>query len=164
MTTWVIAIAFTIWLYRFKRPSWGALSVGALAVANGFIRALPMLGFLIFALLGRPYIEDEVGWGVWYVLKYCRPDLAFAAAGYHALLKTYPDAFLADFSFWIPPLASLGISLACLIPAYRRLFKLWGDSFTNRANSLLFGFLPLAVYAAALPVLNWLDRLIRINW
>ena len=55
VTTWVMAIVFTIWLYRFKERSWGALPIGALAVANGLIRALPMLLFLIFALQGKPY-------------------------------------------------------------------------------------------------------------
>jgi len=164
VTTWALAIIFTIWLYRFKEQSWSALSIGALAVANGLIRALPMLFFLLGALQGKPHMEDEVGWSVWYILKFCRPDLASSTLDYHALLKAYPTAFLADFSFWIPPLLSLAISLACLIPAYRRIYKLWGGRFTHWANRLLFGFLPIATYFLAVPVLNWLDRLIRINW
>lgn len=163
-TSWVLAIVFTVWLYRFKEPTWGALSIGALALANGLIRALPMLYFLIFALQGKPSMEDEVSWGIWYVLKFIRPDLASATADYHAVLETSPAAFLAQYSFWIPPLFSLAVSLACLIPAYRRVYKLWGDRLSRWVVRLMLGLIPFVAYVASLPVLNWLDRLIRINW
>jgi hypothetical protein len=164
VTTWLLAIGFTIWFYRFKTPSGGAMMVGALAVANGLIRTLPMLSFLFCALQGQLHMEDEVGWGVWYVLKFCRPDLAATNLDPHSLLATYPTAFLSDYTFWISPLLSLSISLACLIPAYRRIFKVWENQFDSRASRLLFGLFPMAAFLAATPVLNWLDRLIRINW
>jgi hypothetical protein len=164
LTTWLLAIIFTVWLYRFKEPSWGALTVGALAISNGLIRAGPMLQFLFSALRGSPYMEDEVGWGIWYVLKFCRPGFADSSLGYDVLVKTYASAFLADPTFWIPPLLSLAVSLACLIPAYRRIYKLWGGRLDNWVNRVLFGLLPIVTYFAAVPVLNWLDRLVRINW
>lgn len=164
ITTWLLAIVFTIWLYRFEGPSWGALAIGALAIVNGLIRAVPMTLFLVSALGGHPYMEDEVGWGIWYVIRFCRPDLANSTLGYHTLVKTYADVFLADPTFWIPPLFSLLVSLGCLIFAYRRMCSLYRDRLPDWASRLLFGFLPLGVDAAAYPVLNWLDRLIRINW
>ena len=164
VTTWLLAIAFTIWLYRFKEPSWGALTIGAFAVVNGLIRSLPMFRFLLFALQGKPHMEDEVGWGVWYVLRFRRPDLATSALDYHALLKTYPATFLAEPTFWIPPLLLLAVSLVCLIPAYQRIYRLWGDGLGHLVIRLIYGLLPLAAYFAAVPILNWLDRVIRINW
>jgi hypothetical protein len=164
VSSWLLAIIFTVWLYRFKGPSLGALIVGALAVCNSLIRSLPMALALLSALIGSPYMEDEIGWGIWYVLKFYHPELASSALGFHALLKTYAFVFLASPSFWIPPLLSLVISLACLILAYRHNYKLWGDELISRVNRFLFGLLPFIVYFAAMPVLNWLDRLIRINW
>lgn len=164
VTSWLLAIIFTVWLYSFKGPSWGALIVGALAVGNSLIRSVPMALALFSALMSRPYMEDEVGWGIWYILKFFHPELAGSALGSHELLKTYTSVFLASPSFWIPPLLSLVISLACLVLAYRRNYKLWGDGLISWENRLLFGLLPFIAYFAALPVLNWLDRLIRINW
>jgi hypothetical protein len=164
VTTWMLAIIFTGLLYLYKKPSWGALSIGAFAVTNGFTRTLPMLSVLVFNLLGKPYMEDEVGWGIWYTLKYCRPDLATLGKDFHTLLQTYPESFLKDFSFWIPPLLSLAVSLVCLLFAYRRNYRLWGDILNHWAYRLLIAFLPIVSYIAMMPVLNWLDRFIRINW
>lgn len=164
ITSWLLAITLTVWLHRFKKPSWSALTVGALAVSNALIRLVPMLLFLIAALLGRPYLEDEVAWGVWYILKFSRPELADLTLGYHAIVKTYASTLLSEPAFWIPPLLSLAISLACLILALRRIYKLWREGLYIRINPLLFGLLPLVPYFATLPVLNLLDRLIRINW
>ena len=75
ISSWLLAIIFTVWLYRFKGPSWGALIAGALAVGNSLIRTVPMALALISALMGRPYMEDEIGWGIWYVLKFYHPEL-----------------------------------------------------------------------------------------
>ncbi len=161
---WVMAIVFTIWLYRMNGPSWSALIIGALAVVSGLIRALPMVSVMISALLGKPYLEDEVGWGIWYVLKYCRPELASLSLDYHTLLSAYPQVFLKDYSFWISPMISLAVSLGCLVPAYLRIYKVWRNSLNYWVYRVLFGLLPVATYIAILPVLNWLDRFIRINW
>jgi hypothetical protein len=89
ISSWLLAIIFTVWLYCFKGSSWGALIVGALAVGNSLIRTVPMALALISALMGRPYMEDEIGWGIWYVLKFYHPELAGSALGFHALLKSY---------------------------------------------------------------------------
>ena len=162
MTTWALAIAFTVWLYWFRKPGWGALAIGALAVVNGLVRAVPMLMFLISALGGRLHVEDEVFWGIWQVANVFRPDLA--SLGLRTLAETQPGLLLSYPAVWIPPLVSLVISLACLILAYRKILKLWRAALGRWGARLFFGLLPLPVYYVATPVLNALDRMIRINW
>ena len=166
ITTWGLAIVFTAWLYRFKAPSPGALAAGMLALVNGLIRAIPMTEFLAYALTGRLHLEDEVGWSLWYALKFCHPALASVDTA--TLVKTQAALFLAEPMFWAPPLLSLAISLVCLCLAYRQIYKLWRGAFALPALApglaWAFGLLPVGVYFVALPVLNSLDRLIRINW
>ncbi len=164
LTTWVLAAAFTVWLYRFKEPSWAALCVGALAVANAVIRALPMALVVAASLAGRPYMEDEVAWGIWYVLKYERPGLAPGQVGFASLLQANPGAFLAYPAFWVPPLLSLAISLVFLVLAYLRNQRLWGTTLKSAVNRWLFWLMPLLAYVLKTPVINWLDRMVRINW
>lgn len=159
IATWVLAIAFTVWLYRFKKPDWVSLTIGALAVVNGLVRAIPMLIFLIPALGGQLHVEDEVHWGIWRVTHIFRPDLAPLS-----LAEIQPGLLLSYPAVWISPLVSLAISLACLIPAYWRIFKLWSGELGHWAFRILFGLLPLAAWFASVPVLNALDRVIRINW
>ncbi len=161
ITTWLLAIAFTIWLLLRRDLSTGALAIGAMAVANGLIRAIPMILFVTAALAGKLHLEDEVGWSLWYALKFCHPELAaFETA---VLLKSYPAVFFSEPVFWAPPLFSLILSLACLVPAYGKLNRLW----KNRMHPgwiLVFGLTPLAMYFAAMQILNALDKLFRINW
>jgi hypothetical protein len=162
LTTWALAIVFTVWLYRFKKPGWAAFGVGALAVANGIARAFPMLMFLLPALRGRIVTVDEAYWGMWAVTHFCRPELA--TSNLLALAQTQPGLFLAEPIVWVPPLLSLAITSACLIPAYRRILKLWSDVLSRWRLCLLLVLLSLPVWLASMPVLNALDRLIRINW
>ncbi len=163
LTSWTLAILFTLWLFRFKESSWGALSVGALAIVNGLIRALPLSLFLLCAVQGKPHMEDEVGWAIWVVLKYCQPASIPGPMDNHTLLSTYPDVFLSEPIFWVLPLVSLAISLACLIAVYRKISHLWGEKLTP-VFAWFFGLSPLAVYLAFKPFQDVLDRLIRINW
>lgn len=162
MTTWGLAIVFTVWLHLLKKPGWAALAVGALATANGTVRAFPMLMFLIPALGGRIVTVDEAYWGMWFVIRVCRPELA--ASNLYTLAQTQPGLFLAEWITWAPPLFSLAISLACLVPAYRHIMRLWSDVLSRWSLRLLLVLLSLPVWLAATPVLDTLDRLIRINW
>jgi hypothetical protein len=73
------------------------------------------------------------------------------------LLLSYP-------AVWIPPLLSLAISLCCLIFAFRRLFRLETARLAHWSTRLWFIVLPLIAEFAKLPVINALDRVIRINW
>ncbi len=161
IATWLLAIAFTIWLLLRRDLSTGAMAIGAMAVTNGLIRAIPMILFVTAALAGNLHLEDEVHWSLWYALKYCHPELA--ALDTAVLLKSYPAVFLAEPVFWAPPLFSLIISLACLVPAYGKLIRLWKNRMLP-GWILVFGLTPLATYFAAMPILNALDNLFRINW
>lgn len=127
MASWTLAILFTIWLYRFKQPSWGAMIVNAMAITNGFVRALPMFAALFFSLMGTPRLEDEVQWGMWVVVKYCQPPSLSPSMSFHTMLGNYSDIFYREPVFWIAPLISLLISLACLIPAYLKTIRLWRE-------------------------------------
>ncbi|MGB7538756.1 MAG: hypothetical protein WBM17_09470 [Anaerolineales bacterium] len=160
-TTWILAIGFTLWLLLRRTVSAGTMAVGAAAVANGLIRAFPMVFFLISALAGKLHFEDEVHWSLWYALKFCHPELA--ALDTATLQKTYSALFLSEPVFWAPPLVSLGISLACLVPAYWKLNRLWKDKL-RPGWVLVFGLTPLAMYFVAMPILNALDKIIRIDW
>jgi hypothetical protein len=159
--TWALAIGFTVWFLLRRTASAGTMAVGAIAIVNGLIRALPMMMFLVSALGGRIHLEDEVNWSLWYSLKFCHPELALLDPA--ALLPAHSAAFLSDFMFWVPPLFSLGISLACLVPAAGKFIRFWKDGL-GPAWILAFGLTPLAMYFATLPILNALDRVIRINW
>lgn len=163
MTSWMLAILFAVWLYRFKQPSWGAMVVGAMAITNGFVRALPTLAALFFNRMGVPRLEDEIQWGMWVVVRYCQPPSLPPAMGFHAMLSDYPNVFHREPVFWIAPLISILVSLACLIPAYLKTIRLWREELHPIAIGF-FALLPIAVHYAGWPVLNILDRLIRINW
>lgn len=163
MLSWGLAILFTIWLSRFENPSWGAMAVGAMAVANGLARALPTLTALFSNLAGLPRLEDEVTWGIWIVVKYCRPLSVPPSMDFHALLSNFPGVFYHEAVFWLAPLISLAISLACLIGAYRNIVRLWRDEL-RPVEMRLFSLMPVIVYFAFKPLQDILDRLIRINW
>ncbi len=162
MMTWLIAIVSTIWLYRFQQPTRGAFIIGAVALVNGYIRTLPLLIFVGRGLRGQLWLEDEVGWGIWYVGHFLRPDLG--SQDIFTLATAQPALLLSMPAVWIPPLVSIAISVACLIPAYVRVFKLWGEPLGHWAIRALFGALPPVIYVASVPILNALDRVIRINW
>lgn len=159
IVSWALAIVFTIALYQMRRPTPAAFLVGATAVANGLLRAAPMTMFLIPALGGQLHVEDEVAWGIWMVTHVFRPDLSGVT-----LSEIPPGLLLSYPAVWILPLFSLAISLACLIFAYRGIFKLEGARMSHWSVRLLFVALPVAAWLAAQPVLGALDRVVRINW
>lgn len=162
VTTWVLAILFTIMLYRQQKPTQTSLIVGATAVANGLLRAVPMSWFLVSAMAGQLHMEDEVGWGIWYTVKTFLPD--FAMYDFTTLASTQAPALLAYPAAWIPPLFSLTLSLVCLIFAYRQIFKPEGAWLSHWGARLLLVALSLVVWFTHIPVVNALDRVIRINW
>jgi len=159
MTTWALAIGFTLALYGLRRPTQTSFVVAALAVANGLIRAVPMTNFLLAALAGRLHIEDEVAWGIWIVTNILSPGLKGVARSEipAGLLLSYP-------AVWIPPLLSLAISLCCLIFAFRRIFRLEAARLAHWSTRLWLILLAPIADIAQLPVINALDRVIRINW
>jgi len=159
MTTWALAIGFTIALYGLKKATRLSFVMGALAVANGLVRAAPMTIFLLSALGGRLHMEDEVGWGIWMVTKVLSPSLKGVAQSEipSGLLLSYP-------AVWIPPLLSLAISLCCLIFAFRRIFRLEAARLAHWGGRAAVIALALIAEFAQIPVINALDRVIRMNW
>ncbi len=162
VTTWVLAIGFTIALLRMREGTSSALMVAALAIGGGLVRGIPMTEFLLSAPFGPIHVEDEVGTGSWCFTRLARPDLA--GEGIRALVQSHGAALRGSVWFWLPALASLGISLACLIAAYRKANALFAPRLSGGAMRWAFRLMPVAAYALALPVLNALDRVIRINW
>ena len=160
--SWVLAIIFTIWLCRQQKLSRGAWVIAAFAVANGLARAIPLTRVLLCALRGEIAMEDEMHWGIWYVGKIARPDLGLQGA--LALAPTQPGLLLSYPAIWIAILISLGISLVCLFFVYRHLLTLWRSQFERRVIRVLLALIPLGVWFATLPLLNFLDQIIRINW
>lgn len=161
-TSWVLAIVFTVWLTRLKRPGRAALLIGAFAVANGVARAIPMWNVFSSAIAGRVVLEDESYWGVWYIGKVVRPELGLSGA--LAIVDTQPGVLLSYPAIWTCVLVSLLISVACLVVACRHLLALEKPVLTTWAARAAFIGLPVPVWFLALPLLNVLDRVIRINW
>jgi hypothetical protein len=159
VTTWALAIGFTIALYLLRKPTSLSFFLGAAAVAAGLGRAVPMTAFLVTGLAGRLHIEDEVAWGIWFVTNLLAPDLkgvprSEIPAG---LLLSYP-------AVWIPPLLSLAIALCCLFFAFRRIYRLEAARLGHWSTRLWVVVLALIADFARIPVINALDRVIRINW
>ncbi len=170
-TSWLLAIVFTFWLTRRRPPDrvnadraplGGTLLIGAFAVANATVRAIPMWSVLSAALSGQVVLEDESYWGIWYIGKVVRPELG--SAGALALVNTQPDVLLGYPAIWVCVLVSLTISLACFVVAYRHLLKLWDAFLDSPAARVTLVGLPVVLWFLALPLLNALDRVIRINW
>ncbi len=162
VTSWFLAVISTCWLYRHDKQSGTAIVVGAFAIANGLVRTVPMAFVLLCAFQGHFRMEDEANWGVWYVARYLRPDLKLA--GMQSFTLTQRALLLSYPAFWIPVLFSFVVSLACLFLAYRRLLRLWSEALGYYAAQAVFLFAPLFAWAMVWPLLNWLDRVIRINW
>jgi hypothetical protein len=160
--SWSLAIAFTSLLHLFSRPRRSALLVNAFAQINCTLRALPVLFFLLPALMGRLHVEDEVSWGIWYVKMLLRPELA--QIDIHTLAATQSQLLLSYPAVWFPSLASLLISLACLALTYARSFELWSRVLSNWKTRSFFCLLPPLVWLLSYPLLDTLDRVVRINW
>jgi hypothetical protein len=160
--SWGLAIIFTIWLCRQAKLDRRAWAIAAFAIANGLARAVPNATVLLGALQGRLMTEDEVRWGLWYIGQVARPDLG--QAGALALVPTQPGLLLSYPAIWVAILISLGISLVCLFFAYRHLMMLWRRQFDPWVIRGSLALIPLGVWYAVWPLLNFLDQIIRINW
>ncbi len=162
VVSWVLAIAFTVWLLRMRQASSGALMLSALAIVGGLVRGLPMAQFLIAGWFGSLHMEDEVGTGIWCVTRYLHPELA--GESMRTALQAHAASLRGSATFWLPALFSLGLSLGCLIVAYRKANELFGPRLPGAVARWAFLLMPIEAYATARPLLNALDRMIRINW
>jgi hypothetical protein len=163
IANWVLAAGFTIWLLRRRDASVGTQAIGVFAIMNALVRSVPMTLFLASAALGRPYLEDEVGVGVEIVTRFCQPGLASVEV--RDLLRDSAGLLVSEPIFWAPSVLSLLVSLALLVPATVAMARLHRAHV--RAVPLTALALPLTALAATMagsPLINWLDRLVRINW
>lgn len=134
-----------------RYPSTTAAWFGGLAVANAGLRFFPMAAFSVSAVMGKPHLEDEVGVGMY--LAGLPPDSGRIPA---------PDVLRAPV-FWLVPSLSLLVSLFLLARSLRRL----AATCVRPVESLpLWGFYlcPVLAFLLMAPLLNLLDRHIRINW
>ena len=159
--TWTLTILFTVTLHRLKKPTATAMIFSSLAVVNGMVRAVPMLMFFSSALGGVLHVEDEVSWGIWYV-RSVHPELA--RTDLFTLAESQSGLLLQQPAVWISPLASFAVSAVCLFLAYRWAFRLWHGVLKRGIERWVFGLMPLPIWFASIPVLDVLDRVIRINW
>ena len=63
LLNWFFALLFTAFLFKKKISRNVSAILGAAAISNSLLRFVPMLGFLIQALMGQLVIEDEVSLG-----------------------------------------------------------------------------------------------------
>lgn len=158
---WMFAILFTAILLQRKRADRLALFFGAGALANAFMRFVPMLGFFFNALAGRFVIEDEASWGL---ISIKGLNFPLAYSDFRALVSSQPSLFLSEPKIYFWPALSFIISFACLILAYRRLSALFRSPLRSRPALWLFGLMPVLVWPFTFFLSNRLDNLIRINW
>lgn len=133
--TLLLAITLTAWLLRFRRLDAWALAAAALAVSNAVLRLLPMGMAAAVAAGGRLPREDEVMVG----------------------LRLFGDSPL----LWLPAVVSATVSATCCWLAFRHLIRLAEPPWWTR---VLVVAAPVLLLPLLLPLLDWLDRVARINW
>ncbi|AZR72821.1 hypothetical protein BBF96_05085 [Anoxybacter fermentans] len=136
--TWILAIIFTIALFKVnnKLP---VVIIGSFAFTNSLLRLLPMINSY-FSLLtsGRLAIEDEISMGLlWYEMSGI------------TIMK------------YIPSLISILVSLICLHYVIKNLRKKIPALFQDKWS---FTLISLTALIIAIPILNFLDQHVRINW
>ncbi|MFW5992269.1 MAG: hypothetical protein ACOCQN_03665 [Halanaerobiaceae bacterium] len=135
--TLFLALLFTYLLFRTEDKLLLYL-VGSLAIANSFLRLIPVVRSYFFLLFtGAPALEDEIGMGI----------LWSQITGIQAIKH-------------IPSLISIIVSIICLIFIYRGFRKKLPLLFSNR----YFTIVSLTALLVAIPVIKILDKYVRINW
>jgi len=162
-TNWMLAILFTGILLHRSLANRTALIIGAGAVANAFMRLLPLAIFFIATILGNSsgvwQDEQEMSLGAIESV-----SLPISDNELQELKKSEPSIFLDDMGFYFWPIVSISISFVCYVLAYRYLFKLFGAQLHTKAARLIFGLMPLILFIPVFGVVSLLDNIIRINW
>jgi len=138
IVTLVSASALARWFFTGRSARTPAFALGAAALSDAWIRALPMLLVVAKGLAGGNGQEDEVMLGV----------LMFGSS----------------FLRWIPVGVSLGVSFGCLVAVYDRLIQRFCPLLRWRAARLAFLLAPAFVYPALAALTAWLDETVRLNW
>lgn len=160
-TTWTLAIIFTIFLTKRKRPDFFAVFFGSMSVANSFLRIVPNFSFIVLAISGYFTLEDEVAWGLSSTKSV---DFPMSYENFREIAIKTPQVFISNTHVYLWPVMSLTICSICLFISYRKLYSIFKESFPHFLFKLIFAFLPLASFPLTFSILNWLDNIIRINW
>jgi len=162
-TNWMLAILFTGVLLHRSSANRSILIIGAFAVANAFMRLLPLAIFFIATILGNSsgVWQDEQQMSLGMIESISLP---ISDNELQELRISEPSIFLDDPGFYFWPVVSIIISFVCYVLAYRYLFKLFGDQLHSRAARLIFGLMPIIMFIPVFGVVNLLDNIIRINW
>lgn len=162
-TTWMLAILFTGILLHRSFPNRMTLIIGGAAIANAFLRLLPLAIFFLAAILGntRGAWQDEQLLSLNAIESI---KLPISESALRVLQDTNPSIFLGDAGFYFWAIVSLVISLVCYILAYRHLYKLFGPRLQSKLGRIIFGLMPLILFVPMLGVIQMLDNIIRINW
>lgn len=132
--TLTLAAASTFALYRVKGGP-AIAAAGAMALANSVQRLIPLgMAYGAWLTTGTPGWEDEIAQG-----------------------QLWSELYGAGILRHLPALIAAAVSLLCLRLGLRGLRRLGLDR-----RALLIG--GLAAFLLAMPLLNLLDRLVRINW
>jgi hypothetical protein len=163
-TTWILAILFTGILLHRSIANSTTLIIGAAAVTNSLMRLIPMAIFFVAALAGNisGVFQDEAKMSLGAIEGITLP---ISSSELSRLLETQPEMFLSNPGFYFWPIVSAGISLVCIVLAYRHLFQVFGSRMQSRASKLVFGLIPFILFfIPVLGVVSALDNIIRINW
>ena len=162
-TTWMLAILFTGILLHRSIPNRTSLFIGAVAVANAFLRSMPLAIFFIATIFGSTR-------GTWQDEQLLSLDaiegieLPISESELRELQVSDPSMFLSDAGFYFWAIISIIITLVCFVLSYRHLFKLFGTELQSKSGRIIFGLMPLILFIPLLGVIQFLDQFIRINW
>jgi len=161
--TLLIAIIATFILMRFKKPSIGALFAGAAMVAGTIFYIIG--GILIFinaVFRGVLHVEDMSIRGLVYAMYARGEDPSLLTL--ENLIGMPLNGLVFSGWFWLPIVIPFGIALVCYIIGSNKIEALFTPVLGKKRLQLRMTgliFLTIAVY---IPIVLWLDRVIRINW
>ncbi|MGB9907180.1 MAG: hypothetical protein ACPLRR_07335 [Candidatus Saccharicenans sp.] len=161
LLNWFLALLFTFLLFNKNISKKISAIFGAAAISNSLLRFVPMMGFLISALMGRLVIEDEVSWGFRGIFPDSFPMLLSEFKGF---LPTRGSIFLSNPSLYFWPAISFLITFICLFLAYKNLLIVFKSELKKSVNKVIFILMPVIIWPPLLVLVNLLDNLVRINW
>lgn len=161
LSNWFFALLFTALLFKKNISKKTSALFCAAAISNSLLRFVPMMGFLVKALMGRLVIEDEVSWGLRAVSPSSFP---MPLSEFKELFSAQASIFLSNSGVYFWPAFSFVITFICLFIAYRKLLIVYKSELNRVINKAIFILMPVIVWTPLLFLVNVLDNLVRINW
>jgi hypothetical protein len=158
---WIMAILFTVLLYRRNKANLSTLMIGVIAVSNALNRLAALIPFFIGALHNNLHLADEIEWGLKTIKQLNFP---MSMDKIMSISDNNPSLILSDPWIYFWPAVSIIISLVCFYLAYRLLYKLFKEQLNSKLICWVFGLMPVLVGAAMIVPVAILDNVIRINW